>query len=1583
MQLHAKDDNDHTLTALWKTFYSARDNDRPKDEAAALDKIKKEALAKGLSWDYYDACQEYVNTRSRSNWKEYEKLNDEFRKEIEKNAPPVAVFFHRLNFGTDGTGDLGFIKDNRSRMLGEHNPEFYSRDYSLTGRKFSKPLLGLIGNDYEYALLSLYSRKRDSDPEVAAAARSYFSGRYPLNAVTDYIDADTDEEKETFLKKYDSRAAALWMKEDSLLEQFNSLKESKTAGQDDFRLLDAACGSFIKTRDAFSGSEKALAECCTLPDQISKALNAKKVGLIISEGSFSLLLRNVSEASVSFRSEEKKDTELLSRKVKNPTPSFYVTDTVKVSIDDVPDGDYLIYCTAAGVKTDPVSYRKHTLSMAWREDSKGLGAYVAGYLSGEPVTKADFTLRDRSGKILAEVRGLSLDGFTRLPGDITSGISGSRRGCTLQASCKDSKGILRSSVRQNIYINGQSPFNTDEETVHCMLITDRTAFNPEETVHFKAVLFKGYYKYRTCSAGTRVKATLLDPKSGELSSVELKTDDFGSVSSEFFLPRTANNGRYTITISLAGESHVLQSAGIRVDDYVLPTFDLLWDRNDREYHPGDTVRVSGNLRSYSGHNLGAADITYTVSKYSQTVMSGNLTADIRGDFAIEFPTDPSDSWQNYRITVKTVDTTGETREFSTSVYVRRNNTEDNQPRDYFFKELEDEPIALKVVAGRKQTWAVAELHTTGNILLEKRLVRFGPEKDANAETVIRFDYKDSWPDVVSLNVIYFQNGESYEHRMVSRRPDDSWKLPLSFSRFLDTTAPGATYSFNIKTEAGIQCAATVFDKSTETVSRNVWRTISPNLIPAPDVYFQSACGSDLCHMPVYDDWIGAEYGMPVRNGRMMMKTKAAGTMMLNDMAMAYGTSVEVASMRDDSVEVAEEEEAIPFPLADNDGQGYIRENFANTIAWEPCLRSDKDGNIIFTFTNADKLSTYYVQLFAHDRDMRNAVLRKEMKVTLPVKIAVIEPQILYDGDKYVMRATLSNSTSTEVPGTAAIEFYDGSDYRTARPVGSDLEKLTVPAGGSASFEKEIDVRSMKDLGIKLTFTPDSKAQGADGVFVSIPVLPAVQTITEAHSSLFFAKDDRNALIESLRGQFVNFPGSEASVREISILDMLKEAVPERVEPKSDNAVALTEALYAGMLADGLNGRPMKIDPESEILAKILKLQTPDGGFAWFEGMEASPVLTCLVLERFHRMGLSQGTEAAVKYIDGIYFRKEAQPLWRGWISQAQYLYIRSLYAGVDFSSKDIDSKVWKEFRKSAKSYLVPAKVRGLNGAIFAKARRVETLRNLLASDDGLRLASRWGIKLAAGARLESSLAKDIESLSQYVEPHKSGGMYFPNAVMPFRGLLESEAYAHSHLCRLMAQTGHGDIADGVRLWLMVQKETQKWDSDPGFLEALHAVFEGSDEMLATKVIALKGSTELPFARVKAAGNGFTVERQYFKDGKEIADGETLKVGDRISAVYKVWNGENRSFVKLTAPRNAALKPVDQLSGYHWGYYRNVLKDRTEYWYQSYPEEKTEVREEFYVQQAGTFQSAALEIVCEYADHYRANDAGRPAMVVER
>jgi len=733
-----------------------------------------------------------------------------------------------------------------------------------------------------------------------------------------------------------------------------------------------------------------------------------------------------------------------------------------------------------------------------------------------------------------------------------------------------------------------------------------------------------------------------------------------------------------------------------------------------------------------------------------------------------------------------------------------------------------------------------------------------------------------------------------------------------------------------------------------------------------------------------------------------MFSKAAGSPMMMGAAMDDMMVERAAVMLEDN-EVPASEEDGGDAAEENTA---IRENFANTIAWEPFLRSDKDGVVTFNFTTADKLSTYYVQLFAHDKAFHNSTLRQEMVVTLPVKVALVQPQFLYEGDRYVARVSVANSKGAPVSGRLSVKFLDGKDYKTAPVVSDQGKRITVPAYGAADITCEIAAPKVRDLGLLVNFTADNADYGSDGVFVVMPVSPAVQTITEAHSALLLAGMDREAVLAGLRSQFVNVSGAETALREISILGMIQEAIPEKVLPQSENLLDQSEALFANFLIDrlpGSKGSGATPEQRADMVKKILGCRNADGGFGWFAGMTSSPLLTAVLLERLAEMGdacpqeLSAAIPAAVQYLDKDFFGDRKRPFWCGGLSLDQYLHVRALYPEVNFSPK-AGLKEMREFKKEAKAYLVPGKVRGLNGQVFAKARRMKTLRALLSSERGTGLARAWGISLFAKGRLSRSLDKDIESLLQYAEPHRSGGTYYPNAVMPWRGLLESELYAHALICDLLTDCGHNEVAEGIRLWIMVQKETQHWEDDPAYIQAIGSVLHGTQETLQTKVLALSASTTLPFMQIKAAGNGFTLAMEYARDGKPLQDGDVLHIGDKVVATYRIWNEENRSFVRLTAPRPAAFRPVQQLSGrYGWfarpisvtGWvsfspqgYRSVLADRTEFWFDSYPEEKTTLTEEYFVTQEGSFQRPVPVIESLYAPHYRANDDGHPAVIVK-
>ena len=935
-----------------------------------------------------------------------------------------------------------------------------------------------------------------------------------------------------------------------------------------------------------------------------------------------------------------------------------------------------------------------------------------------------------------------------------------------------------------------------------------------------------------------------------------------------------------------------------------------------------------------------------------------------------------------------------------------------------------ENIQVRYGSNDGPTWAVATLYGLNCTLLETRIVKLasGEVKD------LEFTYKDNYPDAVRLQIFSFKYGQEILYDKVYRRERNAINMPVSFSRFTDKARPATQYTFTVKGFPGAEALAAVWDKSLDAIARNCWSTVSLEDPPISSISTSTATGSvsgsdPYRFSPAYvpgedvdepdDDFVFDNYRSSAG-----VKTKSAGKGAA--LGAAGGAVLEAPMMLEKAVAAVEDvAEEVTVQDAAEAEKVTVREVFADALTFQPHLRSDANGDINFTFSTSDKLSTYYVAVYAHDKDMRNGYTVSEMQVTVPVKVAVVEPKYLYETDAYRMGVTVSSNSDEPVAGKLMLFLYPGTDHEHLQPVSALRKQVTVPVGGSVSETFDVAPGVADTLGVKVVFSADSGEAGfSDAVFLPIDVRPAVQTLTEAHSAVWLHGTDKEALKRNLQARFVNVPASEAAYDEITILEMVKEALPGKYESSGKDVLSLSETYYVQLISESLK-TGVKALPEgsAEVLKKVLACQNKDGGFGWFEGMTSSRIITAVLLERFAQLR-DRGFEvpdlaAAVHFLDKGQFSEE-YPLWCGWVSDAQYLYVRAMYAAVPFEYKPStkeEKEYFAEFKADTKAYLVPSKKagRGLDGYILGKARRIKTLRALASSREGIALAKAFGVKLSAKNRMDKSMVADLLSLVEYSVKHPDGGYYYPNAVMPFRGLLESEAYAHSLICDLLTSVGMekndairtetgddaGVIADGIRLWLMLQKETQKWEEDPGFVNAISSILDGSEEVLATEVLIYKATYTKPFADIKAAGNGFTVGREFYREKKDsrdlepIAPGTVLQRGDRIVARYVIWNKENRSFVKLTAPREASLRPVNQLSG-HVGWwlrplsycgwytfspqgYRNVLIDKTEYFFDTYPEENTTISEEFYVTQSGVFSAPVVNIESLYAPHYRAND----------
>lgn len=1677
-----RDEDGHTLVSLWKEYRAAESSDKPATQQDVLTRIKKEAASKHLLWDWYDASERYVNVSSSRNWKERDKLQAQFEKEVDSYGEPFLQMYHKLHNWSGVSVDD--VQKAEKRLKAGRNDVFYDK-HGLLGRiPYQELVLPTIRNDYEFLLWCL-------SPTPAVLLKE-LEGRYPEHALAEYS-VTRAEDLPAFVEKYDGKAVSLLARQAILLDRFNKLQRDG-APSSEYVALRSDCDSFEKLRKTFAASETAIAEYCKPSiKSLKSALDNKDVSASIEDGVLEVLFQNTDKVDICIETEDGK--RVFQKEYSDPTGSYFVTDTLSVPAPRIDDGDYKLLLTY-GKKKIQTEYRKRTISVASRLEDKGMALYPADYFSGRPVEKATLVVSrmERSGwKEALRVPDVAFSGFTSVPASVAELMyDGKRSEVELYVEYRDEEGILHRSEPVTSFYRYSRGSSYDVETAG--IFFDRTAFTPGETVRYKAVVYHTDHNGNigVCKEGEAVRAVLLDPTGKEVSHQDLETNGWGSVAGSFKLVRGGKNGMYMVEIRKGGMT--LKGETLTVDDFVLPNFEIEMDPDESLHFPGEDIKVSGKIRSYSGHSLDGARIKATVSGWQVKERSFDVIPLADGSFSFNFPAEDR-SYCSYSVIVKVTDVTGETKEAwsgymsSSSIgfnlelqdaedadvhatsgrYVPYEVVSGDVARVKFnvkkhddlaiawtvmrdggkvcsgtakagevlniplqgpsgeyilsaevsarseggkmisesrtinilklketdsvldagvesvFRKVESDDIAFQFGAADGPVWAVVELFDLQGRLLHKDLVHLdGKRASAGSLKLFKYGFKPEYGDHVTLYLTYFKNGGRVRAiaEYVCSLPSDM--IPLEFVTFPDKSSPGQNCLLKIKTAPGVECVASVFDKSTEAINSNRWLHVSSGERESADVSYSYNCGLDRSSYPL----------------KYRMMTKASNAAAMNGMAL-------------DAMEAdyAVEEEAIPFQLAEEkpafggsvaDVEVKLRTDFAGTLAFVPFLHPDDEGIIDLEFKAGDKLSTFVVQLFAHDKDMKNSVLRREMLVTLPTKLSLVEPQFLYSGDEYVIKATVSSLAETALSGEVRLTLYDGADYKTALPIRSLGGRVEVGPGQSVPFECAVQVPEVKNLGIKISFVADDGESVSDALFVSVPVSAPLQTLTEAHSAVLHAGEDFEALVARLKAGFVNVDASDADVKRIDVEEMVRAAIPSLVGTANKDLLSTSAALCAGLLARRLDASTA-VDVTG-LERKLLDCRNVDGGFGWFEGFRSSPILTATLLQRLgglRERGLSEAvptlmamTTDAVKYLDKSYFAGAGTPLWCGGLSLEQYLYVRSMYPEVAFDHASVPSKDFKAFSKEAKAYLIPTGARGLNGNILSKVRRVLTLRKL--ESDGASLEDAWQLGFHRSRKVVASCAADIESLLQYAVEHPDGGYYYPNAVMPWRGLLESELMAHSMLCDLMREVAAdypgtdpevagkcASVRDGVGLWIMLQKETQHWGDDPAFVEAVASVLSCGVNMLATEVVSVTKSFSKPFASVEAAGNGFTVTKEYLRDGKPLSDGDELNVGDKIQARYKVWSQENRSFVRLNAPRPASMRPVQQLSGpCNWAYqgYRNVLADRTEYWYDVYPEENTTIVEDLYVTQKGRFQTPAVSIESLYAPHYRANAAGSTAIV---
>lgn len=241
------------------------------------------------------------------------------------------------------------------------------------------------------------------------------------------------------------------------------------------------------------------------------------------------------------------------------------------------------------------------------------------------------------------------------------------------------------------YFNNNSyythkPYDNEYTQVRSFIYTDRGIYRPGQTIYFKSIVLESTNgKSNKLKTNYPVSVTLYDVNYQKVSSVDLTTNDYGTVSGSFTAPQGGLNGQMHIT---DGHGNVYVS----VEDYKRPKFETEFNPAKGSYKLNDEVTVSGFAKAYAGNVIDGAKVKYRVVRtvnypywywwyrpyYNSAeteITSGETVTNDTGAYLIKFKALPDESVSkasyasyNYQISADVTDINGETH--STETYVK-------------------------------------------------------------------------------------------------------------------------------------------------------------------------------------------------------------------------------------------------------------------------------------------------------------------------------------------------------------------------------------------------------------------------------------------------------------------------------------------------------------------------------------------------------------------------------------------------------------------------------------------------------------------------------------------------------------------------------------------------------------------------------------------------------------------------------------------------------------------------------------------------------------------------------------------------
>lgn len=787
-------------------------------------------------------------------------------------------------------------------------------------------------------------------------------------------------------------------------------------------------------------------------------------------------------------------------------------------------------------------------------------------------------------------------------------------------------------------------------------------------------------------------------------------------------------------------------------------------------------------------------------------------------------------------------------------------------------------------------------------------------------------------------------------------------------------------------------------------------------------------------------------------------------------------------------------------IGSNEVSGSLRTALEETVFFFPQEKTDKNGNLTFEFLMKEGLTAWKFQALAHNKDLvsgyTSSIIQTQKKlmvfpnpprffrerdqIQFPVKVSsMVEAKQDAEVSLKIINAITNedvsslwgingkNSVSLQPNGSASTSWMlsvpDGwiepvkyQVYATTLnhtdgeegwlPVVTNriliTETLPLPLKANeertfvfASMQKEGQSRKPHSLTVEMTTSPAWYAVLALPYLMEYPYECAEQTFNRYYANALSKQIVTNQPeIQNVFEQWRR-TNSDALISPLMKNQELKSAILEETPWVQEALSENQQRLNVGNLFE-----PNLVDQNlSSSLRKLKEMQNPSGGFSWFKGGNPNVYITTNILEGFghlEKLGVKGDkskieniTNQAVRFIDQEIIQwhrdlakmvKDGKTTWEErhvGPAEVYYLYTRTFYKNIQLSKEGDEVKSY--IKDQARKYWLDQNlyVQGLIAlSLYREDPRDQVAHEILRS-------------LFERSILHPELGRYWKSTNSY---------YWYDSGIERQSLF-------IELFQEMNQP-QADV-DEMRVWLLKQKQTQRWSSTKSTSAAVYAILIHPDAWLKSvgQVEVKIGKTPVFANSAPEGGTGYVKESwnaheiqkdwstikaknpnnhiawgsayyQYWEDIDKVERGDTdkalhverslwkvvqgqrgnevvqvtednLKVGDKLTVRLTIKADRNMEFVHLKDVRGSGFEPTETLSTFKWngglGYYQNT-RDLGTHFFIDYLRRGTYVLSyDVYVSQAGKYVSGLSTLQCMYAPEFSSHSAGSSVTVKSR